>query len=174
MQIKFNIYTCFLGYVIIAISGKGICFLTFSDEKEQLISKLKNSFKDVIIHKSELDKKFIQKVLNFIENPFLKMDFPLDIIGTEFQKRVWQEILKIPPGETITYKELAYRTGNEKAIRAVANACGKNKIAVIIPCHRVIKSDGSLGGYSAGLWRKRELLKREIKIKCQAKYCICY
>ncbi len=161
MEIRYIIEKCFLGHVIIGFTQKGICYLTFGDNENELIDDLKASFKNANIVKLKYNLEIVKKIIDYIENPNSKVDFTLDIYGTSFQKKVWHEISKIPFGNTITYKELAKRVGNEKAVRAVANACGANKIAVIIPCHRVIRSDGSLGGYSSGLWRKKLLLESE-------------
>ena len=162
MSINYTIQKCSLGFVIIAFSEKGICFLMFGDNKKELIDKLKKSFKNAS-HFREISEKteLIEKILEFIEKPVRFPDFKLDLHGTDFQKKVWKELLKIPPGKTISYKQLAERIGSPKAVRAVANACGANKIAVIIPCHRVIRSSGDIGGYSSGVWRKDILLKKE-------------
>jgi AraC family transcriptional regulator of adaptative response/methylated-DNA-[protein]-cysteine methyltransferase len=101
------------------------------------------------------------QVVGFIEAPALGMNLPLDVRGTAFQERVWQALRKIPPGTTISYADLAERIGSPKAVRAVAQACGANRIAVAIPCHRVVRRDGDISGYRWGVERKRELLKRE-------------
>ena len=97
-----------------------------------------------------------------MEEPWRKFDLPLDIRGTEFQRQVWRELREIPPGTTTTYTEIARRIGAPKALRAVAGACAANVLAIAIPCHRVVRSNGSLSGYRWGLERKRQLIQREL------------
>ena len=162
MEIRYAIKDSSLGKVIIGFTNKGVCFLTFGESENVLLKELKKSFKNFIIKKENQNSiEIISHVLKKIENPSLDIKIPLDIYGTDFQKKVWDELLKIPPGSVVSYSQIAENIGMPKAVRAVANACGANKIAVIIPCHRVIRSDGSLGGYSSGLWRKQLLLKME-------------
>jgi AraC family transcriptional regulator, regulatory protein of adaptative response / methylated-DNA-[protein]-cysteine methyltransferase len=103
----------------------------------------------------------VQSVLSYLDHPQSGLDLPLDIRGTAFQRRVWQALREIPPGETASYSEVARRIGSPKAVRAVAHACASNKIAVAIPCHRVVRSNGDLSGYRWGIERKRKLLERE-------------
>ena len=166
MEIRYVIKDSSLGKVIIGFTGKGVCFLTFGESENELLKELKKSFKNFIIKKENQNSiEIISHVLKKIENPSLDIKIPLDIYGTDFQKKVWDELLKIPPGSVVSYSQIAQNIGQPNAVRAVANACGANKIAVIIPCHRVIRSDGSLGGYSSGLWRKRFLLQLENPIK---------
>lgn len=109
---------------------------------------------------SILDEAFA-KITAFIENPKIGLDLPLDIQGTPFQQRVWKEMPKVPAGQTISYAELAKRIHSPKSVRAVANACGANKLAIVIPCHRIIGSNGNLTGYRWGLEIKRNLLQKE-------------
>ena len=103
----------------------------------------------------------IAKVVGFIEAPAIGLDLPLDVRGTAFQERVWQALREIPAGSTASYTDIAQRIGAPKAVRAVAQACGANSLAVAIPCHRVVRSDGNLSGYRWGVERKRQLLERE-------------
>lgn len=138
-----------LGLILIEYSSKGINKLVFSDEIEM---ESVNQPTDPQIIK-QLDEYFNRKRTVF--------DLPLDLQGTEFQLRVWNELLNIPFGRTITYKELAIKLGNLKAIRAAGTANGANPVSIIVPCHRVIGSDGSLTGYAGGLWRKKWLLEFE-------------
>ena len=166
MEIRYVIKDSSFGKVIIGFTDKGVCFLTFGESENELLKELKKSFKNFIIKKENQNSiEIISHVLKKIENPLLDIKIPLDIYGTDFQKKVWDELLKIPPRSVVSYSQIAQNIGKPKAVRAVANACGANKIAVIIPCHRVIRSDGSLGGYSSGLWRKRFLLQLENPIK---------
>ena len=163
MEIRFVIKESSLGKVIIGFTDKGVCFLTFGESEDELLKELKESFKNFIIKKENHNSiEIINHVLKKIENPsLLDIKIPLDIYGTDFQKKVWDELLKIPSGSVSSYSQIAQNIGKPKAVRAVANACGANKIAVLIPCHRVIRKDGRLGGYSSGIERKIKLLERE-------------
>ena len=103
------------------------------------------------------------KVVGVVETPAIGLDLPLDIRGTAFQQRVWQALREIPAGKTLSYSQLAQKIGKPKAVRAVASACAANKIAVAIPCHRIVRNDGALSGYRWGLARKASLLEKESK-----------
>jgi len=109
-------------------------------------------------------EQLISQVVGFIEAPSIGLNLPLDVRGTAFQERVWQALREIPPGATVSYTQIAERIGAPKAVRAVAQACGANHIAVAIPCHRVVRRDGDIAGYRWGVDRKRELLRRETKV----------
>jgi len=109
-------------------------------------------------------RQFVTQIVRFVQSPQIDFNLPLDIRGTMFQKRVWQALCQIPPGQTISYSALAHRIGQPKAVRAVAHACAANKIAVAIPCHRVIRNDGTLSGYRWGVERKRILLEKEAQL----------
>ena len=145
-----------------AQSDRGICAIQLGDEPQSLLQELQDRFP-----KAELigaDKNFEQTVahvISFIETPALGLDLPLDIRGTAFQQRVWQALTEIPLGTTASYSEIAQRIGAPKAFRAVAMACGANSLAVVIPCHRVVRNDGNLSGYRWGVERKQILLKNE-------------
>ena len=106
-------------------------------------------------------ESLVARVVGFVEAPDLGLDLPLDVRGTAFQQRVWQALQEIPVGQTVSYAEIARRVGSPKAVRAVAGACAANSLAVAIPCHRVVRNNGSLSGYAWGLERKRKLLDRE-------------
>ncbi|HET8666868.1 MAG TPA: methylated-DNA--[protein]-cysteine S-methyltransferase, partial [Terriglobales bacterium] len=106
-------------------------------------------------------EQLVARVVGFIEAPAVGLDLPLDLRGTAFQQRVWQALRKIPAGSTASYSEIARRIGVPKSVRAVAQACGANALAVAIPCHRVVRSDGELSGYRWGIERKQILLERE-------------
>jgi AraC family transcriptional regulator, regulatory protein of adaptative response / methylated-DNA-[protein]-cysteine methyltransferase len=108
-------------------------------------------------------EQLVAKVVGFIEQPTRSVDLPLDIRGTAFQQRVWAALARIPAGKTLSYSELARRVGMPSAVRAVASACAANKLAVAIPCHRVLRNDGALSGYRWGVARKRALLDREAR-----------
>jgi methylated-DNA-[protein]-cysteine S-methyltransferase len=139
-----------IGTIRIESSEKGISGLVFIDKAEG--EELRADFRD---------SPFTTQIDGYFNGKRKIFDLPLDLKGTEFQKKVWNELLKIPFGKTISYKELSIRMGNLKAIRAVAAANGANPVSIIVPCHRVIGSDGSLTGYAGGLWRKRWLLDFE-------------
>jgi AraC family transcriptional regulator of adaptative response/methylated-DNA-[protein]-cysteine methyltransferase len=106
-------------------------------------------------------ERLVARVVGLIEAPKIGLDLPLDVRGTAFQQRVWQALQEIPPGKTVTYTEIARAIGAPKAVRAVASACAANNLAVAIPCHRVVRNDGSQSGYAWGVARKRALIERE-------------
>jgi AraC family transcriptional regulator of adaptative response/methylated-DNA-[protein]-cysteine methyltransferase len=147
-----------LGQMLIAATSKGICRLTFDDSEDSL----RRLFPKATIVKDEGGlKELVEGALAAIERPLAAPDLPIDVAGTAFQEAVWLELRKIPPGETRSYAEIAAAIGHPKAVRAVGTANGDNHICVLIPCHRVIRSDGSLGGYGGGLDRKKKLLAAE-------------
>jgi AraC family transcriptional regulator, regulatory protein of adaptative response / methylated-DNA-[protein]-cysteine methyltransferase len=161
-QIRFAVGECSLGSILVAATDKGVCAIQFGDHPDVLVRVLQDRFPNAQLIGG--DKKFerlVAKVVGFVEAPRRRFDLPLDVRGTAFQQRVWQALRKIPTGSTATYSEIARRIGKPKAVRAVADACASNKIAVAIPCHRVVRTDGSLSGYRWGVERKRELLRRE-------------
>jgi len=147
-----------LGRMLIAATGKGICRLTFDDSEESLRRLFP---KAEIAEDSGALKELIEGALTAIREPLAACDLPIDVAGTAFQESVWRELRKIPPGETRSYADIAAAIGQPKAVRAVGTANGDNHVAVLIPCHRVIRSDGTLGGYAGGLDRKRKLLAAE-------------
>ena len=132
------------------------------DDAATLLQNLRARFPHASVVEQDVAlEQQLASVLRFIETPALGLDLPLDIQGTAFQQRVWQALRDIPHGSTISYRQLAERIGAPKAIRAVASACAANMLAMAIPCHRVVGSDGRLTGYRWGIARKQELLKRE-------------
>ena len=165
-KIQFTVQPFWLGQALIAATEKGICAIALDDSSDALIADLQNNFPNAaLIPGNSNFEASIQPVLNFIEAPQATVPFALDIQGTDFQQEVWNSLLVIAPGETVTYTELTQRMGKSKSsVRAVANACGKNQVAIAIPCHRVIGSDGSLRGYRWGLDRKRRLLDKESSV----------
>jgi AraC family transcriptional regulator of adaptative response/methylated-DNA-[protein]-cysteine methyltransferase len=164
MTIYFALDKCSLGTILVAQSEKGICAVLLGDETQYLLDDLQQRFpKATIVAGNSSFQKTIAQIINVIEQPQLTLALPLDIRGTLFQQRVWQALQKIPAGETRSYSEIAKAIGSPKAVRAVAGACAANAIAVIIPCHRVVRSDGNLSGYRWGLERKQKLLQQETK-----------
>ena len=163
-KIYYGIGKSTLGKVLVAQSNVGICAIFLGDDAQQLIQDLHDRFSLAEIIKGNINfKSTLTKVIKFIESPQIGLDLPLDIRGTVFQQQVWQALRKIPIGETISYKELSEKLGKPKSVRAVASACGANPLAIVIPCHRVIGSNGALSGYRWGLERKSVLLKKEGK-----------
>ena len=158
--IHWKVIATTLGDMLVAATDKGVCCLSFDEGEAELRARFPNA--ELIEGSGEFGALFDQ-VVAAVEQPETATlgNIPLDVKGTAFQQRVWQELLKIPAGETRSYGELAAALGNPKASRAVGGANGANNIAVLIPCHRVIQGDGSLGGYAYGLKIKEELLKRE-------------
>jgi AraC family transcriptional regulator of adaptative response/methylated-DNA-[protein]-cysteine methyltransferase len=147
-----------LGRMFIAATSRGICRLTFDDSEESL----KRLFpKAAIVEDKGGLKELIEGALEAIEQPLAMPDLPIDVAGTAFQEAVWRELRRIPAGETRSYAEIAAAIGHPKAVRAVGSANGDNHVCVLIPCHRVIRSDGSLGGYGGGIERKKKLLAAE-------------
>jgi AraC family transcriptional regulator of adaptative response/methylated-DNA-[protein]-cysteine methyltransferase len=161
-QIHFALAQCSLGAVLVASSAKGVCAISIGDDAGALLSALQERFPAADLIGGDAGfESMVAIVLAFIESPKLGLNLPLDIQGTLFQQRVWQALREIPCGEVVTYGMLAERIGMPKAVRAVASACAANTLAVAIPCHRVIRQDGSLSGYRWGLMRKQALLAKE-------------
>jgi AraC family transcriptional regulator of adaptative response/methylated-DNA-[protein]-cysteine methyltransferase len=147
-----------LGQMLIAATAKGICRLTFDDSEDSLRSLFPRA---TIVRDEGALKQLIEGALEAIERPLLAPELPIDVAGTAFQEAVWRELRKIPVGETRSYADIAAAIGHPKAVRAVGSANRDNHVCVLIPCHRVIRSDGSLGGYGGGIERKRKLLAAE-------------
>jgi AraC family transcriptional regulator of adaptative response/methylated-DNA-[protein]-cysteine methyltransferase len=147
-----------LGEMFIAATSKGICRLTFDDSEESLRRLFPNA---TIVEDGGSLKELVEGALHAIERPLAAHHLPIDVAGTAFQEAVWRELRKIPAGETRSYAEIAAAIGAPKAVRAVGSANGDNHVVVLIPCHRVIRSDGSLGGYGGGIERKKKLLAAE-------------
>jgi AraC family transcriptional regulator of adaptative response/methylated-DNA-[protein]-cysteine methyltransferase len=163
-EIKFAIGKSSLGLVLVAASDKGVCAIFFGDSPDELERDLKKQFpRAKLVGNDNAFGQLVAKVIHFVEDPRTGFDLPLDIRGTAFQHRVWEALRHIPAGSTASYAEIAKAIGAPKAVRAVARACATNRIAVAIPCHRVIGSDGSLTGYAGGIERKRALLAKESK-----------
>ena len=163
-EIKFAIGASSLGLVLIAASDKGVCAISFGDDPDGLARDLKKQFPRArLVGGDPAFEQLAAKVIAFVEDPRVDLDLPLDIRGTAFQHRVWDALRRIPAGSTASYAGIAKAIGAPKAVRAVARACASNRIAVAIPCHRVIGSDGSLTGYAGGIERKRALLAKEAK-----------
>ena len=162
LQIRFAIGECSLGSILVAATDKGVCAILMGSDPHLLIRQLQDRFaKAELIGGDASFEKLVAQVIGFVEQPRLGLDLPLDVRGTAFQQRVWKALRRIGVGKTASYGEIAARIGRPTSIRAVAQACGANMIAVAIPCHRVIRTDGHLSGYRWGVQRKQALLERE-------------
>jgi AraC family transcriptional regulator, regulatory protein of adaptative response / methylated-DNA-[protein]-cysteine methyltransferase len=160
--IKFAVGECSLGSILVAQSEKGVCAILLGDDPDELARDLQDRFPRATLLGGDVEfEKLVAMVVGLVEAPRAGLQLPLDVRGTAFQRRVWQALREIPPGTTATYTDIARRIGMPNAVRAVAQACGANAIAVAVPCHRVIRTDGSLSGYRWGVERKRALLDRE-------------
>jgi len=162
LTIRYATGRCWLGLVLVAATDRGICAIMFGDEAEPLVRDLKGRFPQAEFESG--DRKFretVAAVAEYVREPARGLGLPLDIIGTAFQQQVWELLRKIPAGSTASYTEIARRLGKPSAVRAVASACAANPISVAIPCHRVVRTDGSLAGYYWGIERKQKLLERE-------------
>jgi AraC family transcriptional regulator of adaptative response/methylated-DNA-[protein]-cysteine methyltransferase len=163
-DIRFAVGQCSLGAILVARSNKGICAIALGDDPNGLVRDLQDRFANANLIGGDREfERLVAEVVGFVEAPRMGLDLPLDVRGTAFQQRVWQALRGIPAGKTASYAEVARRIGRPKAVRAVAQACGANPIAVAIPCHRVVKNDGVLSGYRWGVERKRALLEKEAK-----------
>jgi len=165
-EIKFAVGQTSLGAILVASSKKGVAAILLGNDPNELVRDLQDRFPKAHLIGGDRDyESLVARVVGFVEQPEIGLDLPLDVRGTAFQQRVWQALQEIPVGETISYSEIAQRIGAPKAVRAVAGACAANKLAVAIPCHRVVRNDGSLSGYAWGVERKRRLLDRECSRK---------
>ncbi|WP_334150501.1 bifunctional DNA-binding transcriptional regulator/O6-methylguanine-DNA methyltransferase Ada [Hyphomicrobium sp.] len=163
-EMRFAVGECSLGSILVASSEKGIAAILLGDDPEALVHDLEDRFPQAkLIGGDRAFEDVMAKVVGLVEEPEAGLDLPLDMRGTAFQHRVWRALREIPVGTTATYAEIAERIGMPKAVRAVAAACAANKIAIAIPCHRVVRTDGSLSGYRWGVQRKRALIAREAK-----------
>jgi AraC family transcriptional regulator of adaptative response/methylated-DNA-[protein]-cysteine methyltransferase len=161
-EIRFAVGQCSLGAILVARSDRGICAILLGDDAEALVRDLQDRFANARLIGGDADfERLVAQVVGFVEAPALGLDLPLDVRGTAFQQRVWQALRQVPAGRTVSYAELAERIGAPSSVRAVAQACGANPLAVAIPCHRVVRRDGALSGYRWGVERKRALLERE-------------
>jgi AraC family transcriptional regulator, regulatory protein of adaptative response / methylated-DNA-[protein]-cysteine methyltransferase len=161
-EIRFAIGQCSLGSILVAASARGVCAVLLGDDPDALARELQDKFPRAnLIGGDEAFEQIVAKVVGFVEAPGVGLDLPLDIRGTAFQQRVWQALRKIPAGSTVSYADIAKQIGVPSAVRAVAQACAANMLAVAIPCHRVVRHDGTLSGYRWGVERKRALLDRE-------------
>jgi AraC family transcriptional regulator of adaptative response/methylated-DNA-[protein]-cysteine methyltransferase len=162
LAIRFAIGECSLGSILVAATERGVCAILLGDDPEQLAHDLERRFpRAQLIGADAGFEQLVASVVGLVEQPRIGAELPLDVQGTAFQRRVWQALREIPAGATTSYAALARAIGAPKAVRAVAQACAANPLAVAIPCHRVVRTDGALSGYRWGVERKRALLARE-------------
>ena len=162
MKISYAITTSELGKLLVARTKRGICSVTFGDDNATLLDALEKEFPNAEIAEDPGElKNAVDAILKYLEGKTKRLVLPLDLQATAFQMQVWDFLRKIPYGETRSYSQVAEALGDKKKVRAVAQACAKNRVAVVIPCHRVVASDGKLSGYRWGVERKRQLLERE-------------
>ena len=162
LRIRVAVANSFLGLLMVAATDRGLCSIDLGDTPQSLRERLQKRFPKAEFCQDDSGfAEWVSRVVAFIEAPARGLDLPLDIQGTAFQQRVWKALEGIPPGSTKSYAEIAAQIGRPTAARAVARACASNRIAVVIPCHRAVRSDGGLGGYRWGSERKRRLLERE-------------
>jgi AraC family transcriptional regulator of adaptative response/methylated-DNA-[protein]-cysteine methyltransferase len=160
--IRFAVGECSLGSILVAATARGVCAIQFGDDPEALVRDLQDRFpKAQLVGADPEFEQLVARVVGLVESPRQAPDLPLDVRGTAFQQRVWQALRAIPAGSTASYAEIARGIGAPRAVRAVAQACAANAIAVAIPCHRVVRTDGARSGYRWGIERRRALLDRE-------------
>lgn len=162
MEINYTITSCELGRILVGRTIKGLCSVAFADDDTSLEENLRSEYPNAeIIKDANVLKGFVDEILKHLAGQKKRLDLPLDIQATAFQMQVWELLRKIPFGETVSYTQIAEMLGDKKKVRAVARACATNRVAVVIPCHRVIASDGKLSGYRWGIERKEKLLANE-------------
>jgi AraC family transcriptional regulator of adaptative response/methylated-DNA-[protein]-cysteine methyltransferase len=158
-QVLYAIRSSGLGTLLVAWTERGVCDVRFGETEDEAVRGIRARFPAAALERSEVPG-WVDEVVEVIERP-RRSDIPLDVQGTAFQQRVWEELRRIPPGETRSYTQVAAAIGAPSAVRAVASACAANRLAVLVPCHRVVRSGGDLSGYRWGVERKRELIRRE-------------
>lgn len=162
MKIAFTIAVCDLGNLLVARTEKGVCAVAFGDSDDELVLNLKEEYANAVIIRDDRElKSSVAAILENLNGSNKSLDLPIDVRATAFQMRVWEELRKIPYGRTVSYSDVAERIGKPNSVRAVATACASNRVALVIPCHRVVGKNGALSGYKWGVERKRELLERE-------------
>ena len=167
MRIVFTIAESPLGRLLVAATERGVCAVTIGDSDADLMSGLFAEYPNAAIDSKDTEispslNLWLQKVLDSLNGESRLIELPMDVQATAFQRRVWEELRRIPFGSTRSYQEIAKAIGKPNAVRAVASACASNRLALVIPCHRVIREDKSLGGYRWGLERKKKLLKMKV------------
>jgi AraC family transcriptional regulator of adaptative response/methylated-DNA-[protein]-cysteine methyltransferase len=163
--IRYAVGLCSLGSILIASTDKGICAVQLGDDPSGMLRGLQDRFPNAgFVSGGEDIERLVTEIAGFVETPARRLDLLLDVRGTAFQRRVWQAVCEIPPGSTRSYSDIAKQIDASKAVHAVSQACMSNVIAIAIPCHRIVRSDGGLSGYPWGVERKYALLKREASL----------
>lgn len=158
-EVRYAVRSCSLGALLVAWTERGVCDVRFGEDEAEAVRELRSRFPAAASVRSAVPG-WVDQVAQVIERP-RRSDIPLDIQGTAFQQRVWAELRRIPAGETRSYAQVAAAIGAPSSVRAVAGACAANRLAMLVPCHRVVRTGGDLSGYRWGVARKRELLRRE-------------
>jgi AraC family transcriptional regulator of adaptative response/methylated-DNA-[protein]-cysteine methyltransferase len=162
LHIRYSVVTCSMGRLLVAATDRGVCAVRFGDSSRELASELRREFGFATVNEEISGMSgLVRRVVDCIEGTAIDPDIPLDIRGTAFQAKVWETLRKIPRGETRTYADIASAIAQPSAVRAVANACGSNPVAVLVPCHRAVRTDGKASGYRWGMERKQRLLELE-------------
>jgi AraC family transcriptional regulator of adaptative response/methylated-DNA-[protein]-cysteine methyltransferase len=162
VNIRYAVVETYLGWVMVAASERGLCSIEFDDRPQPLVDRLHARFPRAVLDPDNAQfHSWLEQVIAFLEAPDRPFNLPVDVQGTAFQHKVWKALQQVPPGSTASYADIARSIGQPKAVRAVAQACASNRVAGIIPCHRIVRSDGALGGYRWGMQRKKLLLERE-------------
>jgi AraC family transcriptional regulator of adaptative response/methylated-DNA-[protein]-cysteine methyltransferase len=166
IRIRHAVVRTDLGWLLVAATARGLCAIEFGDNRAKLVEGLRERFHAADLAPADAAlSNWVARIVGFVAKPARALDLPVDLAGTAFQQRVWQALRAIPPGETVSYGELAARLGIPSATRAVASACAKNPVALAVPCHRVVGADGALRGYRWGMERKGALLAREAEAR---------
>jgi AraC family transcriptional regulator, regulatory protein of adaptative response / methylated-DNA-[protein]-cysteine methyltransferase len=161
-EIRFAVAECSLGSIMVAATERGISAIELADAPEPLVEGLRHRCRNAVLIGADAEfERIVAQVIAFVDNPTQGFDLPLDMRGTAFQEKVWRVLREIPLGETVTYAQVAAKAGYPGAVRAVASAIASNRLAVVIPCHRVVRTGGALSGFRWGVERKTKLLKRE-------------
>jgi AraC family transcriptional regulator of adaptative response/methylated-DNA-[protein]-cysteine methyltransferase len=162
MTIQYGIVPSPLGRLLVAATSRGLCAVRFGESANDMERELRAEFSAAALHRDDSAlQPYLQSLLASLRGENRTVDLPLDVRATAFQKKVWDVLRRIPRGETRSYSEVAHAIGDDKAVRAVARACASNPVAIVVPCHRVVRSDGELAGYRWGVERKQKLLERE-------------
>jgi len=161
MRIGYTLLNTTLGKVLVAATERGVSAVYLGESERSLVEALKKEYPRAELFRAAGEERWLQEIVRRVEGAPPSMDLPLDVQATVFQRRVWQELQKIPRGTTRTYTQVARALGKPRSVRAVARACATNPVSIVVPCHRVIRTDGSLAGYRWGLSRKEQLLARE-------------
>ena len=164
MKIEYTVTDCDLGKLLVARTDRGVCAVTFGDDEKTMVENLFKEYENAEITANNLNlKEYIEAVAANLRGTAKTLNLPLDLQATAFQMRVWEVLRKIPYGETVSYSDVAETLGNKNAVRAVAAACAANRVALVIPCHRVVGKNGDLSGYRWGIERKKSLIANEKK-----------